>query len=484
MKTPTELTRPIHSLLIIFLLLLLYMHFQVKAQELHKGFSATPDSSSKSFQPLLTDSSNNFSLGFLRVNRSQLTLAILHLPSSEPTWFVNTTRNLEWSKNNKLLFNGSLVLSNSHEGVLWSTQSANGNTLLLHNNSNLQILDSDSVITWQSFDHPTNTLVQNQNFTSEMSLVSSNGQFEMKLGDNFIGLYSTFEQDSKQIYWKHTAMQAKAEIVQGNGPLYSQISLHGYLGTYQTENAPVDVLPFDSFQRPVTGIRRLKLESDGNLQAYYWNGMSWLLDFKAISEECELPSSCGSYGLCKPGKNCECLNNKTEYNHSSGEECFSSQTGNFCEEKEEGFWVLRRNGVDLPYKELMEFEQMDSLDACEDSCEKNCSCWGSVFNNVTGYCYKIDYPIQSLVSVGDENKIGYFKVRTVVEKKRHVGYVIGIGILVCAVLMFFAVAGFGALRIWNRRTRVNWFVHDDGISPGPYRDLGSGSFRSVELCKS
>ncbi|KAF5187746.1 Pan domain-containing protein [Thalictrum thalictroides] len=488
MKTTTELTKPIHYVLLIIFSFLLYVNKATTQQILHRGFSVTPDSSVLSFQSLLNDPTGNFSLGFLRVDRSQLSLAILHVPSSETIWLAKTsTSSIKWSKPTKLFFNGSLVLSDQHKKVIWSTQ-GNGDSVLLLNNSNLQIQSEKSSsshsVLWQSFDFPSDTLIENQNFTVEMSLVSSNGLYSMRLGDDYLGLYTYFDQDSNQIYWKHRAMQAKAEIVEGQGPIYAQISLNGFLGMYQKEQAPVDVLPFDSFQRPINGIRRLRLESDGNIKAYYWNGLKWITDFTAISDVCELPNSCGSYGLCRPGKGCQCLDNKTEYQTG---ECFSPESGDLCREKQminKGYWILRRKGVELPYKELMAFEKMGTLDECEGTCEKNCSCWGALFNNVSGYCYFVDYPINSLVSVGDENKLGFFKVRRVAEKKRNVGYAIGVGLLVGALVIFVGFALFGIYTIWRRKQRMNCRFMEDGVSPGPYSDLGSSSFRSIELCKS
>ena len=43
----------------------------------------------------------------------------------------------------------------------------------------------------------------------------------------------------------------------------------------------------------------MTLEDDGNLRAYYWNDASkaWTSDYQAISGQCELPTTCGAYGL-------------------------------------------------------------------------------------------------------------------------------------------------------------------------------------------
>ncbi|KAJ4980116.1 hypothetical protein NE237_010896 [Protea cynaroides] len=90
---------------------------------------------------------------------------------------------------------------------------------------------------------------------------------------------------------------------------------------YQTEAAPVDIQVFDTFQSSISGIRRLKLESDGNLRDYYnWFDLKRVSNFQATGDKCKLPNACGSYGLYIPGGDCSCLDNQTEYTgHRKGE---------------------------------------------------------------------------------------------------------------------------------------------------------------------
>ncbi|XP_042477093.1 PAN domain-containing protein At5g03700-like [Macadamia integrifolia] len=456
-------------------------------QQLIKGFTATPYPSVSSFQPLLDNPNGTFSLGFLRNGTSQLALAIIHVPSSEPVWLANPNRWALWSNPTELFFNGSFVLSDRHSGVLWST-ATDGDFIVLEENGNLQIkkFDSSPIIVWQSFDFPSDTLLENQNFTVNMSLVSSNNLYSMRMGDNFLGLYAEFKTGLDQIYWRHRALEAKATIVVGNGSIYARLSSNGFLGMYQTEAAPVDMQVFNTFQSSISGIRRFKLESDGNIKDYYWDGSKWVLDFEGIQDACDLPNPCGSYSLCIPGGGgCSCLDNRTEYSTSG--DCFPPESGDFCggidQDKGDSSWVLTRSGVELPYKELMGFETMGSLEECEKSCESNCTCWGAVFNNASGLCYPVGYPINTLVSVADDSKIGYFKVRgTEGGKRRGMGFAVGIGLLVGAVVIFVGVGGFMIYKVWRREKEGDdMFKEEQRLS---YRDLlRSSSSVSVELSK-
>ncbi|KAK9985745.1 hypothetical protein SO802_030696 [Lithocarpus litseifolius] len=378
-----------------------------------QGFKAAPNPSVSLFQPLLNDPTGNFSLGFLRVEQTQLALAVLHVASSQPLWLANPTQLATWSDRTQFFFNGSLVISDPQSSLFWSTQT-NGDTVVLLNSSNLQIqkLDNPVTILWQSFNFPTNTLVENQNFTANMSLISSNGLYSMRLGYNFYALYAKFQDNSADhMYWKHTALEAEAAIVQGQGPIHALVNSYGYLGLYQNSTAkPVDVQPFNSYHRPIDLFLLVRLEPDGNLKAYYWDGSNWVENYKAISDTCQLPSPCGSYGLCTP-QGCSCLDNRTEFR--SGSDCVPVETGDFCGEQlvKDNYEVLTRNGVEVPFKELMQYETTSSLGECEGLCENNCSCWGAVYNNASGFCFTLDYPIQTLVSVGDDSKVGYFKVK-------------------------------------------------------------------------
>ncbi|KAK6115566.1 hypothetical protein DH2020_007835 [Rehmannia glutinosa] len=455
-------------------------------KELLIGFKATPDPSISSFQPLLFDESGNYSLGFLRVDPTHLSLSVLHVPSSVPVWSANTTRLPIWTDPTQLSFNGSLVLSDSHTGVFWSTDTI-GDRVWLSNTSNLivQKLDGETVL-WQSFDLPSDTLVENQNFTTAMALVSLNGLYSMRLGPDYVGLYAKFGTsgtDPGQIYLKHRALEAKADIVEGR-PIYLVLKSDGYLGMFQTGSTiPVDVQSFNTFQQNVSGIRRVRLEPDGNLKGYYWTGSSWVLDYQAISEPCELPSSCGSYGLCKPGKECSCLENRTVYGSSGCGPLENRVSGDFCGAYENRFRVLRRSGVELPFKELMGYRKMASIEMCEGACEGNCTCWGVVYSNSSGFCYMLDYPIQTLVAVGDETKTGYFKVREGVGKKKVDAWLgLGLGLFFGAVLVFAGVLGLGWYKLRNRG--VKGYVEEEGVvGIGPYKDLGAASFRSIELCE-
>ncbi|XP_078157234.1 PAN domain-containing protein At5g03700-like [Carex rostrata] len=460
-------------------------------KEIQRGFSAKHDDSYSQFQPLLADPTGVFSLGFLRIDSNFLDLAILHLPSSFPLWRAIPANPAPWTGSISLSFDGTLVLSDQKKGtVFWSAPSdGTGDHVLLLNSSNLQIqkTGNPNFVLWQSFDFPSNTIVENQNFTSYAKLLSSNQQFSMSLGANYFALYIEFGKGSNSaIYYKYTALQAKAQIVENKGPIYARISSDGFLGMYQKEGPPADVLSFNTFNRRYEVFYRMTLEDDGNLKAYHWNNSAWILDYTAISEPCNLPSTCGSYSICmlQEPPQCTCLANGTNG-------CLPTGNGNFCMASGDkvnangaGYGVLTRQGVDLANKDFVDFTKMGSLEECHSTCEKNCTCWGAIYSNITGNCYMMDYPIEMVIK-GDESKFGYFKLRSVEdgdEKKESKDDKVKVALLVIGCGILAAAGGFVAYRIWERRGRSRSM--EDGLAPGPYKDLAAASFKSIELSDS
>ncbi|KAL5060173.1 hypothetical protein RYX36_031777 [Vicia faba] len=465
-------------------------------QELLKGFSTTLLSTSTSFQPVLTDPTGNFSFGFLRHNQNDLQLAVVHTPSLEPLWIANPTQLVSWADTTRLFFNGSLVLSDPKRSITWSTNT-DGDRVVLLNTSNLQIQNKAPL--WESFHFPRDTLVQDQNFTTNMTLVSSNRLYSLQLGNNFMGLYilNSGEEQGKSLslskrlfllYWKRTALQAKAKVIIGAGPISARVSIEGYIGMYQTSSKPIDVQKFNSFQQTSsTSFLLVRLESDGNLKGYYWDSTksTWLLNYQAITESCGLPNPCGSYGLCTPGESsCSCLDNQTSFK-SGGCLDDSGRDGELCGVDgiggEKNYMILRRNGVEPPHKELLEEVTTLSLEECEELCEKNCRCWGALYNNQTGFCYVMDYPIGTMLGTEDESKMGYFKVRKGARKRNKVGVIIGI------VVVFFVgviiIGGVICVLRW-RKKKVSMKEEDNWASSGPYKNLRSKSFSSIEMSNS
>lgn len=449
--------------------------------QLLNGFTATHAAgAAAAFEPLLYATNGVFAFGFLRVGTASLDLAVVHLPSSFPLWRATPARLGDWSRPATLTFDSSLVLTDEDDDVLWRTLDTIGDVVVLLNSSNLVLRRySKPVPAWQSFHNPSDTLVLDQNFTaSSPPLISSNRRFAFRLGKTYMALHMEFNGGrTTPIYWQHTALEAQPQNAT-EPPVYGRLDGRGFFGLYlEGGGQKVDVLSFDTFVQNLTGVfRRMTLDDDGNLRAYYWTdgAKGWISDYRAIAERCELPASCGAYGLCVPGTaQCQCLDNTTT---STSPQCHAGETADLCAtdgRQQLDFDVVRRKQVSVAYKEELPPETNRTAEECEAACAGNCSCWGAVYNGASGYCYLMDFPVETLVYEADDRKVGYFKVRKVPSPKRarmSPGVAAATAVLSLILAGLAAAGAYSGYRLWERRRRKRAGMEQE-LVPGPYKDL-------------
>ena len=148
--------------------------------------------------------------------------------------------------------------------------------------------------------------------------------------------------------------------------------------------------------------------------------------------------------------------------------------------------MVRTKGVELAYSEYLDGAvQVTSEEECELGCEKNCSCWGALYNNQTKKCYRMRFHVETLTKTSD-NRVGYFKVR-VVDRSGGGGH--KRVVLACLLVLGGVILVVAAALWWRRRDRRRLsgggLLVGGGILPGPYKEFhGSTSFREVELPSS
>jgi hypothetical protein len=181
-----------------------------------------------------------------------------------------------------------------------------------------------------------------------------------------------------------------------------------------------------------------------------------------------------------PGKaECQCLDST-----SAAPSCHAEETADLCDDGTRqqqqqlglGFDVVRRKRVSVAYKEELPFETNRTAAECEAACAANCSCWGAVHSGASGYCYLIDFPVETLVYEADDRKVGYFKVRKPTPARRK-GMSPGVAAATAALSL--VLVGLGAAgaciryQMWEGRKRRRAGTMEQELVPGMYKDLRS-----------
>ncbi|KAK1416408.1 hypothetical protein QVD17_32199 [Tagetes erecta] len=112
----------------------------------------------------------------------------------------------------KLNFNaaGDLILQDADGSKVWSTNTAGKQVVSMQitNDGNLQLLNARNTIVWQSFDHPTDSLVPGQKLFEKQKLFASvsstnwgKGLYSVEVTNK--GLFGYIESNPRRVYYRY-----------------------------------------------------------------------------------------------------------------------------------------------------------------------------------------------------------------------------------------------------------------------------------------
>ncbi|KAL0014218.1 hypothetical protein SO802_001287 [Lithocarpus litseifolius] len=361
-----------------------------------------------------------------------------------------------WSANPKNPVSLDATLQLTSEGGLvleaWSTNISNKSVVglnLTDDTCNLMLLDDKNATIWQSFDHPTDTLVLGQKLLTGQQLTSEGGLFSFSITSE--GLFFYINSNPPDIYYYSLFGNIKYN--------YSQFRNQSFaIFEFDDTSAYLDLfLPTSKY---------MKLRPDGHLKVYdeYWSEAPDIL--KSDIGICGYPTVCGNYGICT-NEQCSCplpINgtnyfqpiNDRQLNHGC-----SLVTPLSCESYKNHILTELENITYFPFKKNLPDIHPDylhiSLETCKESCLKVCSCKAAIYNtsNRVGNCY-LRSQIFSMM-YADERDIRedtYFKVFVKVQnvplppqqQKHWLGIILGSSL----VFVLFLLIGFFVFLFWKK----------------------------------
>ncbi|KAM0933696.1 putative non-specific serine/threonine protein kinase [Dioscorea sansibarensis] len=296
---------------------------------------------------------------------------------------------------------GGLVLMDSEGKDIWSSDKSNETVIGLSfsGRPNLILFNSSNGTIWQSFDHPTDTLLPGQVLRCGQSLISSladsnmgNDLFSLSIS---LGFFTAFI---------HTDISV-AYLFLGKG--VSETATSTDLLQYLEFKAGQVVLVFltgnvtSTFTLAETQWHQrsdfLRLDPDGGLRIYSWMLQGWrvVYDFTYNSDLCQLPLKCGRYGVCKAGQ-CLCpkaLDGVAYFAplDTQSPELRCHQIGSSSPRDQYQLVSFR----DLPYFSYVDSQtavpDIGELHECREAYSRNASCQAAVFaydyEASVGQCY-------------------------------------------------------------------------------------------------
>ncbi|CAH9136981.1 unnamed protein product, partial [Cuscuta epithymum] len=354
--------------------------------------------------------------------RFQLAIWFAQLPGN-PTlvWSPNINSPVSKDAILELDTSGSLTLTDGSTTVWTSnTSDAGAETASVSETGNLLLLTHNRTILWQSFSHPSDTLLPGQPLMASMELISSSafpspGYYTLKMlqQPTSLNLALTYnvletldyspESYSNYSYWSGPDISnVTGNVVaildeKGSFGIVYGSSSAGAVYVHKNDGDDDDGLSSATTQSVTSNrlLRRLVLESNGNLRLYRWdsdvNGTSqWVPEWAAVSNPCDIGGICGN-GICsldrtKTNASCRCLPGSNPLT-GTDVQCYqnSSLTGK-CDRHHENLTgghfkmktVQQTNYYFSKKSVIANYSDTESLSKCGNACLSDCDCIASV----------------------------------------------------------------------------------------------------------
>ncbi|BAT82329.1 hypothetical protein LR48_Vigan909s000100 [Vigna angularis] len=356
---------------------------------------------------LLVSYKGEFGFGFVTTSNdiTLFRLAIVHMGSKTVVWVAN--RDLPVSNSDKFVFDekGNIYLLKGST-VVWSpgTEGKRVSSMELKDTGNLVLLGKDSSVIWQSFSHPTDTLLPMQYFIEGMKLISEPGPnnltYVLRI-ESGNAILSTGLQ-TPQPYWSMKE-DSRKKIIHKSGDVVASATLNASSWSFYDETKSL-LWQFDfSEESDSNGTWSLVLGSDGIITfSILQTGLA--SPRRIPQDSCSTPEPCDPYYICSGEKKCTCPSVL-----SSSPNCkpgFDSP----CSSK--GTIELLKADDRLNYFALGFVPPSSKTDliGCKTSCSTKCSCLAMFFNTSSGNCFLLDWIGSFEKSVEDSGLVSYIKV--------------------------------------------------------------------------
>ncbi|XP_056167084.1 G-type lectin S-receptor-like serine/threonine-protein kinase SD2-5 [Syzygium oleosum] len=378
--------------------------------KIYPGFQATRMGSIGTSGVFLLSNSSIFGFAFVQASGPTLySLAVVHFRSNTVVWSANRDNPVTNSDTFDFDENGDAFLQKAGSTV-WSTNTSGRgvSAIELQDSGNLVMLGKDSTVVWQSFDHPTDTLLSNQDFTQGMRLMSPGSKnltytLEIKSGDMILSAgyitpqpYWSMGKDSRHLKNRNGGQVVLATMVANSWRFYDE------------SRTLLWQFPFSDDSKPnATWIAVLGTDGIISFSSLGSGGMPDYSPEKIPSDACSTPEPCDPYLVCSNSNICRCLpafNSHPDCGSGLGSPCDHSKASVDLIEAGEGigYFALAFRSPSLNA----------DLHRCKASCQNNCSCLALFYQNSSGDCYLFD-SIGALQS-SDQNSgfVSYIKVLT------------------------------------------------------------------------
>ncbi|XP_058096102.1 G-type lectin S-receptor-like serine/threonine-protein kinase At5g24080 [Magnolia sinica] len=474
-----------------------------------------------------------FAFGFASMdapNELQLAIWYAGLPGDQTiVWSPNRDSPVGRNATLELDSTGNLALIDRNSLIWTSNTSGQGvEAAVMLDSGSFILYNSTLHVVWQSFSHPSDTLLPGQPLTISSELTTPNSRssyYSLKMLQQTTSLslaltynLPTSDTNSPESYSNYSYWSSP-EISNATGEVTAHLDGAGNFGIVYGRDPAGTVYVYKNDGSSMgassgnrTVLRRLTIETNGNLRLYRWdydvNGSSqWVVDWAAVSNPCSVAGICGN-GICnlngsKTNSSCSCPPGASLVGPGSVG-CFSNLSPPLesCDTQRSGFKMATVPATNYYFSEdsiIMNYSDIQTSSKCAESCLLDCDCIASVYglSEEMTYCWIL----RSMVFGGSEDPSSTFFVKVGVnssstapgggnrrygppspsgESESHHEKVLVIPIVLC----MFVIIGFLCFllyRIVNKRRLQQNAINGNLTVPGAPRNF---SFRDLQIATS
>lgn len=323
---------------------------------------------------------------------------------------------------------GNLVLLDG-EATVWTsnTSGAGVEYAVMSESGNFILYTTNNIPAWQSFLHPSDTLLPNQPLSASLELTSPKspsygGYYSLKMLQQPTSLSLALTYNLPESY--DASPEAYANISYWSSPEISNISgevvavldeagsfgivygesSSGAIYVYKNDGDTSGLSSATNGSTRLSILRRLILEANGNIRLYRWdndvNGSrQWVPEWAAVSNPCDIAGICGN-GVCKldsskTNASCTCLPG-TSAGGSNGQCSESSSSIAKCDSRRENRTsqyitaaVSQTNYYFSDFSVIANYSDIETESKCGDTCLSDCECVASLYglDDEKPYCW-------------------------------------------------------------------------------------------------
>ncbi|XP_077213631.1 G-type lectin S-receptor-like serine/threonine-protein kinase LECRK4 [Tasmannia lanceolata] len=371
--------------------------------------------------------SRDFAFGFYNLTENLFLAGIwFHkIPEKTLVWSANRDQPVQIGSTIELTRGGNLVIKDpqgTDNLLIYNGTSADSASM--QDDGNFVVMDSGFTVVWQSFEHPTDTILPGQTLIANDKLISNfNGTANYSAGRFMLlmqhdGNLLLNSQYADRAYWFSSSYPKENSTLVFNQSTMLLYVLNGTRIDRSLTDGEKLPIPLGDYYYRAT------IDDGGNFQQYsYRKGNAsgagnWSMVWRPFDDPCTTYGLCRQYGYCVLDQNqkasCHCLQGFSQVEPNDPfKGCYPDFVPKSCQEytSRMNFEVVRINEADFPNDGFADLERLTGADA--DSCEKavmeDCFCMAAVLDS--GICMKKRMPLlngrQGTIASG---KLAFVKV--------------------------------------------------------------------------